>query len=77
MGEALGRAGVSVEGGGAFVVNGVEVAHFLFVDGGAARRALDAAGILILEELDVRATTESIRTGSAQQDLARDGRGWR
>lgn len=35
MGEALGRAGVSVEGGGAFVVNGLGVAHFLFVDGSA------------------------------------------
>jgi hypothetical protein len=36
MGEALGRAGVSVEGGGVFVVNGVGVAHFLFHDGDAA-----------------------------------------
>ncbi len=53
MGEALGRAGVSVEGGGAFVVNGIGVAHFLFVDGGAARRALEAAGIRVLEERDV------------------------
>ncbi|MBA3514128.1 MAG: amino acid-binding ACT domain-containing protein [Pyrinomonadaceae bacterium] len=53
MGEALGRAGVSVEGGGAFVVNGIGVAHFLFMDGGAARRALEAAGIRVLEERDV------------------------
>lgn len=53
MGEALGRAGVSVEGGGAFVVNGIGVAHFLFVDGGAARRALEAAGIRVLEEREV------------------------
>jgi hypothetical protein len=30
MGEALGRAGVSVEGGGAWVTGGVGVAHFLF-----------------------------------------------
>jgi hypothetical protein len=30
MGDALGRAGVSIEGGGAFVVNGKGVAHFLF-----------------------------------------------
>jgi hypothetical protein len=29
MGEALGRAGVSVEGGGAFVVDGEGIAHFL------------------------------------------------
>ena len=53
MGEVLGRAGVSVEGGGAFVVNGIGVAHFLFLDGGAARRALEAAGIRVLEERDV------------------------
>ncbi len=53
MGEALGRAGVSIEGGGAFVVDGREVAHFLFEDGAAARRALEAAGIRVLEERDV------------------------
>ena len=53
MGEALGRAGVSVEGGGAFVVDGIGVAHFLFVDGQAARKALEAAGIRVLEERDV------------------------
>lgn len=39
MGEALGRAGMSVEGGGAFVVNGQGVAHFLFEDEVAARNA--------------------------------------
>jgi len=53
MGEALGRAGVSVEGGGVFVVNGVGVAHFLFADGAAARAALEAAGIRVLAERDV------------------------
>lgn len=53
MGDALGRAGVSVEGGGAFVVDGQGVAHFLFTDGAAARRALEAAGIRVLAERDV------------------------
>jgi hypothetical protein len=53
MGEALGRAGVSVEGGGAFHVGGVGVAHFLFEDGEAARRALERAGIKVLEVRDV------------------------
>ena len=53
MGEVLGRAGVSVEGGGAWVVDGWGVAHFLFADGTAARRALDAAGIRVLAERDV------------------------
>lgn len=53
MGEALGRAGVSVEGGGAWVVGGKGVAHFLFADGTAARRALEAAGIQVLAEREV------------------------
>lgn len=53
MGEALGRAGVSIEGGGAWVVGSEGVAHFLFKDGAAARRALEAAGIRVLAENDV------------------------
>lgn len=53
MGDALGRAGVSIEGGGSFVVNGHGIAHFLFKDGAAACRALEAAGIQVLEERDV------------------------
>ncbi len=53
MGEALGTAGVSIEGGGAWVVDGRGVAHFLFADGSAARRALEAAGIRVLAERDV------------------------
>jgi hypothetical protein len=53
MGEALGRAGVSVEGGGAFVVDGRGVAHFLFEDGEAARRALEGAGIVVLADREV------------------------
>ena len=52
MGEALGRAGVSVEGGGAWVVNGVGVADF-FHDGAAARQALEAAGIRVVAEREV------------------------
>lgn len=53
MGEALGQAGVSVEGGGAWVVAGVGQAHFLFEDGEAARRALGAAGIEVLQVREV------------------------
>ncbi len=53
MGEALGRAGVSIEGGGAWVVNGRGVAHFLFHDGDAAKRALEGAGIRVLAVSDV------------------------
>ena len=53
MGKALGDAGVSVEGGGAFVVNGSGIAHFLFADGTAAREALERAGIQVVAEREV------------------------
>ena len=48
MGTALGNAGISVEGGGAWVVDRKGVAHFLFHDGPAARRALESAGIQVV-----------------------------
>ncbi len=48
MGDALGRAGVSIEGGGAFVVDGQGIAHFLFADGESAKKALEAAGIRVI-----------------------------
>jgi hypothetical protein len=53
MGDALGRVGMSIEGGGAWVVNGQGVAHFLFEDGASTRSALEAAGIRVLAERDV------------------------
>ena len=53
LGEALGRARVSIEGGGVFVTGGVGVAHFLFADGAAARRALEASGIRVVGEREV------------------------
>jgi uncharacterized protein YciI len=55
MGEALGSAGVSIEGGGAFVVEGKGIAHFLFDDAVAARKALEAKGIVVLEDREVLA----------------------
>ena len=53
MGEALAKAGISVEGGGAWVVDGVGIAHFLFEDGNAVRQALEAVGIKVVGEKDV------------------------
>ena len=53
MGEALARAGVSIEGGGAWVTGGRGVAHFLFHDGDAARRALEADGIRVVQQREV------------------------
>lgn len=48
MGEALGKAGVSIEGGGVFVVNDEGCAHFLFEDGARAQRALEQADIEVI-----------------------------
>lgn len=45
FGEILGRAGVSLEGGGVFTVRGTSVAHFLVDDADAGASALDAHGI--------------------------------
>jgi hypothetical protein len=53
MGEALGRAGVSIEGGGAWVVGDRGVAHFLFADAAAAREALEGAGIRVAAQREV------------------------
>jgi hypothetical protein len=58
LGSALGQAGVSIEGGGAWVFNHepharTAIAHFLFADGAAARFALESAGIRVLSERDV------------------------
>ncbi|MBA3693398.1 MAG: amino acid-binding ACT domain-containing protein [Acidobacteria bacterium] len=53
MGEALGKAGVSVEGGGGFVFDGKAIAHFLFEDASAARQALEENGIEVLEDREV------------------------
>lgn len=47
MGTALGNAGISIEGGGAWVVDSKGYAHFLFHDGPAACQALESAGIKV------------------------------
>jgi hypothetical protein len=77
MGAALGRAGVSVEGGGAWVVNGQGVAHFLFEDGNAARSALEIEGIQVLAMRDVLVQrldqTEPGQLGKISQQMADAG----
>lgn len=53
MGEALASAGVSVEGGGAWIKDKYGLAHFLFEDARAARQALEAKGIKVMGENEV------------------------
>jgi hypothetical protein len=47
MGEILGAAGVSLEGGGAFVYNGLGIAHFLVENADKAKAVLEAHRIRV------------------------------
>ena len=68
---------MSIEGGGAWVVNGRGVAHFLFEDGTAARSALETTGIRVLAERDVLVQrlnqTEPGQLGKISQQMAEAG----
>ena len=52
LGEVLGRAGVSIEGGGAFVVDGAGHAHFLVAERDAAVAAVRSAGLELVAVRD-------------------------
>ncbi len=71
MGEMLGAAGVSVEGGGCWLAEGKAIAHFLFEDGEAARSALEAKGIEVLAVREV--LVQRLRQGDPGQ-LGKIGR---
>ena len=51
--EALGKAGVNIEGICGFVVGGKGVGHVLVTDAGKARQALTSAGAKVTGEQDV------------------------
>lgn len=53
LGEALGKAGMNIEGMGGFVVEGRGVMHVLVEDSGAAKSALQGAGLTVEGERDV------------------------
>lgn len=53
FGEALGSAGVSLEGGGVFVMGGAGHAHFLVGDGERARVAAQEAGLEVVAVREV------------------------
>jgi|SRR2546428_10929496 len=50
--EALGKAGVNIEGICGFVVGGKGVGHVLVSDAGKARQALESAGARVTNEQD-------------------------
>ena len=53
VGEALGRAGINIEGGCGMPCEGKGIGHLLVEDAGAARSAIIEAGIEVLDERDV------------------------
>jgi hypothetical protein len=53
MGEALGKAGISIEGGGAWTVGTNGIAHFLVDDATKARNILVKAGMNVVAENEV------------------------
>jgi hypothetical protein len=53
MGEALGKAGVNIDGMCAFPCEGVGVIHILVEDADGARNALEDAGLEVSFERDV------------------------
>lgn len=53
MGNAVADAGLSIEGGGAWVVDGRGIAHFLFADGHVARAALERRGLKVARVSEV------------------------
>jgi len=56
LGEALGKAGVNIEGGCGVQDDGKETFHLLFEDSAAARQAIEQAGIKVQAERDVIVT---------------------
>ena len=53
MGEALGKAGINIEGLAGFAIEGRGIAHILVEDPAAARAALESAGVKVEGESDV------------------------
>ncbi|OGB96111.1 MAG: amino acid-binding protein [candidate division NC10 bacterium RBG_16_65_8] len=64
VGEALGKAGVNIEGICGVTVQGKGVIHVLVADASKARRALEANHIDVVKETDVVVLTVEDRPGA-------------
>ena len=69
--EALGRAGINIEGACGYVCDGQGVFHVLVEDAERARRALIDAGLEVQTERRVVTTSVANEPGSAAAVLAR------
>lgn len=70
MGEALGKAGINIDGLCGFPCEGRGVIHVLVEDGAGARRALEEGGLEVSGERDVLVLDVEDRPG-AFGDIAR------
>ena len=64
MGEALGKAGINIEGLCGFPCEGKGVLHILVEDAAAARRALEEIGLEVRDERQVLALEVEDRPGA-------------
>ena len=64
VGEALGKAGINIEGGCGFPCEGEGVLHILVEDAPAARRALEEVGIEVRDERQILALEIEDRPGA-------------
>lgn len=53
LGEALGNAGVNIDGGCGFPAGGRGIFHILVEDAAGARKAIEGAGLSVADERDV------------------------
>jgi hypothetical protein len=53
LGETLGNAGINIDGACGFPVGGRATIHILVEDAGAARTAIEGAGVSVVDERDV------------------------
>ena len=67
LGEALGKAGVNIEGGCGVQDDGRETFNLLFEDAAGARKALEGAGIKVQAERDVIVTDVADTPGALGQ----------
>jgi hypothetical protein len=64
MGEALGKAGINIEGGCGYPCEGKGVIHILVEDAAAARRALEEIGLEVRGERQVLVLEIADRPGA-------------
>lgn len=64
LGEALGKAGVNIEGICGIPAGGKAIAHILVEDAAAARKVLQQAGVAVVGEQDVLVLSLQDRPGS-------------